>query len=1141
MKNQFIIFFIVFFISLINFSQELPKIIPPSPVAYELGKYGQIPVGMFTGTPNINIPLYTYKTKNLAVPISLSYNSNGIKVDQLSSNVGLGWSLNAGGVITRIIRDKPDEERGTFFPEEEIQSAGVRSPMALDYFYEVANNDLDSETDLFMYNFMGYSGKFVYDKNGEIILTSQKDLKIEGYSETIAGALKTGFKVIDGNGIVYIFLEDEINISRTSGNGHGVPSLPSITAWYLTQMEHPNGDVIEFIYEASNYFYISGKSESFTIATPTYQNGCPGSTGTSVGYVISPEITNKLTIAGKQLVKIKATHAELGEVSITSNFPHPEVSSHKMIDNITVKDKNLLTVEKFDLKYLATANNRVFLKNINFLDPSKNYQFDYIDPSGVPSRLSKSKDYWGYYNGKTNQYRFPNPQDDFIKELIDIGFSNYNLGADKSINPLNAKKGLLKKIVYPTKGYNEFEYESNSYFGENTTYPQSTNLYVEANTDENGMGSNYEVSDITNIIPFNQKADFYVGVSFNSSLCDPSMDLLKSKASISIVDSHGDNVIIQELTQNGYVAVGTNSITVSYDSPNNHFYVDLKEGHTYTFKVKPTFTCVKSSLSLTYYDEDTITISTNTNLGGLRIKSIKAFDLATSSENFTRYYYGKKETLNKSSADKGQRPFYISKITNRIKCNIEGALDCSYEDQFFQSLNSNSLRQLYSSSSSGTTYYKYVTVSHGGDDFENGGEEHDFIINNDVHGKVLYGDHIESSPLVNSGWSNGFEKKSTIFKKGDSNNLITLRETINSFIESEQNFKKVYGYSTIKKFNLICTKDITYECTEADLDKVYKYNTSEEPIYLPHPCNGKSVGTIITYPNQLENLDIMEYSTNSYWHYLDQTIEIQFDSNGLNPMETITNYFYDNDEHLQLTRSETTDSNGVQLKTQINYPQDLEIKTPAEEDLITRHRIAIPIKTSTFKKEGINDVEKLSTQYIVYNKDKWPGLNLPEIIQISKGTDNPEDRIIYHDYDNKGNPLEVSKTDGTHIYYLWGYHQTQPIAKIENFTATDATNLQGLIDTAIAASNVDDDNCRDTGCKEQALRITLKAIQNAATNTQMTYYTYDPLIGVTSITDPRGQTVYYEYDDFNRLKYVKDTEGNIISKNEYNYATSPQN
>jgi YD repeat-containing protein len=43
------------------------------------------------------------------------------------------------------------------------------------------------------------------------------------------------------------------------------------------------------------------------------------------------------------------------------------------------------------------------------------------------------------------------------------------------------------------------------------------------------------------------------------------------------------------------------------------------------------------------------------------------------------------------------------------------------------------------------------------------------------------------------------------------------------------------------------------------------------------------------------------------------------------------------------------------------------------------------------------------------------------------------------------------------------------------------------------------------------------------------------LVGITSVTDPRGKTVYYKYDEFNRLEFVKDNEENILSKNQYNY------
>jgi YD repeat-containing protein len=61
------------------------------------------------------------------------------------------------------------------------------------------------------------------------------------------------------------------------------------------------------------------------------------------------------------------------------------------------------------------------------------------------------------------------------------------------------------------------------------------------------------------------------------------------------------------------------------------------------------------------------------------------------------------------------------------------------------------------------------------------------------------------------------------------------------------------------------------------------------------------------------------------------------------------------------------------------------------------------------------------------------------------------------------------------------------------------------------------------------------ALQNAMVST----YIHKPLVGVTSVTDPKGDTQTYEYDGFNRLKVVRDKEGNKLSENEYHYR--PQN
>ena len=66
--------------------------------------------------------------------------------------------------------------------------------------------------------------------------------------------------------------------------------------------------------------------------------------------------------------------------------------------------------------------------------------------------------------------------------------------------------------------------------------------------------------------------------------------------------------------------------------------------------------------------------------------------------------------------------------------------------------------------------------------------------------------------------------------------------------------------------------------------------------------------------------------------------------------------------------------------------------------------------------------------------------------------------------------------------------------------------------------------------------IIIDEIRICPVDALMTTYTYDPLVGVTSVTDARYITTYYVYDEFGRLEFVKDHNGDILQKYDYHYA-----
>ena len=86
------------------------NILPASPDVSALLKYIKTPVNYYTGIPDISIPLYTIQEGNLELPIVLRYHAGGIKVSEISSWVGAGWTLDVGGFVGHEVNGIDDSK-----------------------------------------------------------------------------------------------------------------------------------------------------------------------------------------------------------------------------------------------------------------------------------------------------------------------------------------------------------------------------------------------------------------------------------------------------------------------------------------------------------------------------------------------------------------------------------------------------------------------------------------------------------------------------------------------------------------------------------------------------------------------------------------------------------------------------------------------------------------------------------------------------------------------------------------------------------------------------------------------------------------------------------------------------------------------
>lgn len=472
------------------------KIIPVSPAMATFQRFGDYPVDMSTGLAQVSLPVYTINTSGFSYPITIDFHASGRRTGDDFSTMGVGWALTATGYISREIRGMPDGVNfgyGTYTPLEttsaQMTSADSRYSLQTYYNLRLADESIpnppssisgqtkeDAEHDIYSYNVNGISGKFIFDKNGHIVQLTQNDC-------TILQASYVGpFIIIDKNGNTYYFGQNSNAVENVSVDLPNGTQTTVANGWYLTQITTTTGLNINFSYSTIYTNATSGpvvvsplNSSTVFSYTDDIQNtdyevseDNLNNTNISGGSPTSgPSYTNNYSRRAYRISYLSSITFPNGRLNFSYDNSNLSLSSVALLNG----DNNPIRTVQFD--YMRTPgtgggldnNNGISLKDMKQVGASgvnqETYAFKYYADTLVNSSngsFNEMRDWWGYSNNTGNK-----PPIDAAsgQDLESYGCSNCKA-------PLftNMRSGMIKTIVYPTGGTTDFTYEENQdYYG----------------------------------------------------------------------------------------------------------------------------------------------------------------------------------------------------------------------------------------------------------------------------------------------------------------------------------------------------------------------------------------------------------------------------------------------------------------------------------------------------------------------------------------------------------------------------------------------------------------------------------------------------------------------------------------------------
>jgi len=465
-------------------------------------------VDPLTGRAIINIPLGSISALDLSVSVSLSHHGGALRVTEGAGSAGMGWSVVSGGSVSREVRGLPDDFSDTNRKGWLLNG----SAQTIQNFTSTSDDNLsvctDETTDWTTLNGLAYSvdtepDVFYFQApgiSGKFIFGTDGLPKLIPYQDLQITFAANQFIIKTSTGVVYTFGLRE-DITRKAVQIH--TAIP--VNYFKSDYSYYQVPVIF----ASSWNLSSIQSlSSGAVASFNYQDGTQ--------YVNSQYMTgiNPGTTVVDTLYALQdtGTPRQLSQISL-KNYSITLAWANSLVSKVTLYESETGDIKEYNLLYksITSVSDTKFppvakpflmqVKQQNSCVAFPSYLFNYtgidttLNQAYIPWRTGWGQDHFGYYNGQKNNQNIPTV---YFYQL-ESGARRFRVTPIPSVAATQTLTGIAGTDRNVNSTYTAYGSLNSIYYptGGATYIGYEANKYFDSSTSEELYGPGLRVASIT--------------------------------------------------------------------------------------------------------------------------------------------------------------------------------------------------------------------------------------------------------------------------------------------------------------------------------------------------------------------------------------------------------------------------------------------------------------------------------------------------------------------------------------------------------------------------------------------------------------------------------------------------------------------